>query len=78
MELILKHESTEDIVFRNYWLLVDHYLVLCILLVMTLTNLLVFCRYRHCKFDRLYVFVILAYNVVYLDEAVIASIHIKN
>jgi hypothetical protein len=48
--------------------------MLYILLAMTLINLLVFWRYMYCKFDRPYVFVVLAYNIGFLDDAVLATI----
>jgi hypothetical protein len=41
---------------------------------MTLTNLMVFWRYKNCKFDRPYVFVVLAYNIGYLDDAALSII----
>lgn len=50
--------------------------MLYIVLLITLTNLLVFCRYKHCKFDWPYVFVILAYNIDYLVKAAIATINL--
>jgi hypothetical protein len=51
---------------------VNYYLVLFIVLFMTLTNILIFCRYKHCKFDWPYVFVLLTYNIDYLVKAAIA------
>jgi hypothetical protein len=41
---------------------------------MTLTNVMVFWRYKYCNFDRPYVFVVLAFNFGYLDDAVQATI----
>ena len=45
---------------------------------MTLVNLLVFWKYKHCKFDRPYVFVVLAYNLGYLVDAVLAIISLMD
>ena len=48
------------------------------LLVMTFINLLVFWKYKHCKFDRPYVFVVLAYNLGYLVDAVLATLSLMD
>jgi hypothetical protein len=48
--------------------------MLYILLAMTLSNLLVFWKYMYCKFDRPYVFVVIAYNIGFLDDAVLSTI----
>ena len=45
---------------------------------MTLINLLVFWRYMYCKFDRPYVFVVLAYNLGYLLDAFIATLSLMD
>jgi len=47
--------------------------MLYILLVMTLINLLVFWRYKYCNFDRPCVFVVIAFNFGYLDDAVLST-----
>ena len=73
MELTLKQENPEDIGFRNYWQHFNDFLMLYILLVMTLINLLVFWRYKYCNFDRPCVFVVIAFNFGYLDDAVLST-----
>jgi hypothetical protein len=45
---------------------------------MTVVNLLVLWKYKHSKFDRPYVFVVLAYNLGYLVDAVLATISLKD
>ena len=52
---------------------VSKYLVLFIVLFMTLKNFQIFCRYKHCKLDWPYVFVLLAYNIDYLVNAAMAA-----
>ena len=48
------------------------------LLVMTLVNLIVFWKYKHCKFDRASVFVVLAYNLGYLLDTVLATLSLMD
>ena len=45
---------------------------------MTIVNLLVFWKYKHCKFDRPYVFVVLAYNLGYLLDAFLATLSLMD
>ena len=78
MELALYQKNPEDKAFKNHWQHINDHLVLYTLLVMTLVNLLVFWKYKHCKFDRPYVFVVLAYNLGYLVDAVLAALSLMD
>ncbi len=77
MEITLSQMfNPEDKAFKDHWLYINDLLVLSTLLAMTLVNSLVFWQFRHCKFDRPYVFVLLAYNLGYLVNAVQAILYL--
>ena len=78
MESALKQKNPEDKAFKNHWQNINDHIVLNTLLFMSLVNLLVFWKYKHCKFDRPYVFVVLAYNLGYLVDAVLATLSLMD